>query len=430
MKKIIISKISEYNGKSVVLNGWVYNSRRSGKIGFLSLRDGFGVIQCIIEKQKIGEELFESFKKLTQESSISIAGEVVENSRAIGGYEILVDDFTLHQLTEDYPITPKEHGTDFLMNRRHLWLRSKRQHSILKIRHQIVKAIRDFFDSNDFTLIDTPIFTPNAAEGTSTLFETNYFDSKAYLCQTGQLYGEASAMAFGRHYNFGPCFRAEKSKTRRHLTEFWMVEPEIAYADINENMEWAEKLISYIIEQVLKHRLEELNILERDVTKIKNIVAPFPRISYTECIKALNESGNQISWGEDFGSPEESYIANQFDKPVIVYGFPSKIKAFYMKRDLQNDDVVLGMDILAPEGYGEIIGGSEREIDIEILLDRIEKEGLNKSDYEWFLDLRRYGSVPHSGFGMGLERVVAWICGISHIRETIPFARTMNRINP
>ena len=430
MEKVIISKISEYNGKNVALDGWVYNSRRSGKIGFLSLRDGFGIIQCIIEKQKIGEELFKSFKKLTQESSISITGKVVENSKAIGGYEILVDTFTLHQLTEDYPITPKEHGTDFLMNRRHLWLRSKRQHSILRIRHQIIKAIRDFFDSNDFTLIDTPIFTPNAAEGTSTLFETNYFDSKAYLCQTGQLYGEASAMAFGRHYNFGPCFRAEKSKTRRHLTEFWMVEPEIAYADITDNMEWAEKLILYIIRQVLDNRMNELNILERDIEKIKNIKDPFPRISYTECIEMLNKADNKIKWGEDFGSPEETYIANQFNMPVIVYGFPSKIKAFYMKRDSKDDNVVLGMDILAPEGYGEIVGGSEREIDIKTLLDRIKEEGLNKSDYEWFLDLRRYGSVPHSGFGMGIERVVAWICGISHIRETIPFARTMSRINP
>jgi len=430
MEKIMINKIAKYNGKTIAIDGWVYNSRRSGKIGFLSLRDGFGIIQCIIEKQKIGEELFESFKKLTQESSISIIGEVVENSRAIGGYEVLVDKFTLHQLTEDYPITPKEHGTDFLMNRRHLWLRSKRQHSILRIRHQIIKAIRDFFDDNDFTLIDTPIFTPNAAEGTSTLFETNYFDSKAYLCQTGQLYGEASAMAFGRHYNFGPCFRAEKSKTRRHLTEFWMVEPEIAYADINENMEWAENLIVYIIKQVLDNRMEELNILNRDIEKIKNINAPFPRVSYTECIDILNKSGNQIKWGDDFGSPEETYIANQFDMPVIVYGFPSKIKAFYMKRDSENDTVVLGMDILAPEGYGEIIGGSEREINIKTLLDRIKEEGLDQSDYEWFLDLRRYGSVPHSGFGMGLERVVAWICGISHIRETIPFARTMSRINP
>ncbi|MBI44635.1 MAG: asparagine--tRNA ligase [Candidatus Marinimicrobia bacterium] len=430
MKKAIISKISEYNEQNVIVDGWTYNSRRSGKIGFLSLRDGFGIIQCIVEKQKIGDELFESFKRLHQESSISVIGKVVENSRAIGGYEILVEDFTIHQLTENYPITPKEHGTDFLMNHRHLWLRSKKQHSILKIRHQIVKAIRDFFDNNDFTLVDTPIFTPNAAEGTSTLFETNYFDSKAYLCQTGQLYGEASAMAFGRHYNFGPCFRAEKSKTRRHLTEFWMVEPEIAYADINDNMEWAERLIAYIVKQVLDNRMNELNVLGRDIDKIKNIMTPFPRVSYTECIEILNKSGNEIKWGEDFGSPEETYIANQFDKPVIVYGFPSEIKAFYMKRDPNNEKVVLGMDILAPEGYGEIIGGSEREVNINTLLDRIKEEKLNKSDYEWFLDLRRYGSVPHSGFGMGLERVVAWICGISHIRETIPFARTMNRINP
>ena len=430
MKIVPVDKVKLYENKNVQINGWVYNSRRSGKIGFLSLRDGYGIIQCIIEKQKLGEKLFDLFKSLTQESSLSVNGKIVKNDRAIGGYELLVDNIILHQLSKDYPITPKEHGPDFLMNHRHLWLRSKRQHAILRVRHEIVKSIRNFFDNNDFTLVDTPIFTPNAAEGTSTLFETNYFDTQAYLCQTGQLYGEASAMAFTRHYNFGPCFRAEKSKTRRHLTEFWMVEPEIAYCDINENMDWAEKLLIYIIENVLKSKSVELKILDRDIDKLKSCVSPFPRISYTECIKILNDSGNDIKWGDDFGSPEETYIAQQFNKPVIVYGFPSDIKAFYMKRDPDNDKVVLGMDILAPEGYGEIVGGSERETDLGILLDRIKHEKLNKSDYEWFLDLRRYGSVPHSGFGMGLERVVAWVCGLSHIRETIPFARTMTRLNP
>jgi len=354
----------------------------------------------------------------------------VENERAVGGYELLLSGMEVHQLTSEYPITPKEHGPDFLMNHRHLWLRSKKQHAILRIRHEIIKSIRNFFDGNDFTLVDTPVFTPNAAEGTSTLFETDYFDTKAYLCQTGQLYGEASAMAFGRHYNFGPCFRAEKSKTRRHLTEFWMVEPEIAYCDINENMDWAERLLVFILNSVLDNKAEELKILDRDVDKLKLCTSPFPRISYTECIKILNDSGNKIKWGEDFGSPEETYIAEQFDKPVIVYGFPSEIKAFYMKRDSENKDIVLGMDILAPEGYGEIVGGSERETDLDILLERIKNEKLNQADYEWFLDLRRFGSVPHSGFGMGLERVVAWICGLSHIRETIPFARTMTRLNP
>ena len=430
MEIVSIKKIKNYNGKKVQINGWVYNSRRSGKIGFLSIRDGFGIMQCIIEKSKIGDDKFDIFKSLTQESSISVTGEIVENERAVGGFELLLNDLKIHQLTSDYPITPKEHGPDFLMNHRHLWLRSKRQHAILRIRHEIVKSIRNFFDENDFTLVDTPVFTPNAAEGTSTLFETDYFDTKAYLCQTGQLYGEASAMAFGRHYNFGPCFRAEKSKTRRHLTEFWMVEPEIAYCDINENMAWAEKLLIYIINNVLKNKESELKTLDRDINKLKLCTSSFPRISYTECIKILNDSGNKIKWGDDFGSPEETYIAEKFDKPVIVYGFPSEIKAFYMKRDPENDRVVLGMDILAPEGYGEIVGGSERETNLDILLERIKNEKLNQSDYEWFLDLRRFGSVQHSGFGMGLERVVAWICGLSHIRETIPFARTMTRLNP
>tara|TARA_Y100001970_G_scaffold50742_1_gene64247 strand:+ start:61807 stop:63099 length:1293 start_codon:yes stop_codon:yes gene_type:complete len=430
MKVVSIGKIKEYNNQKVRVNGWVYNSRRSGKIGFLSIRDGFGIMQCIVEKKAVGEEVFNIFKTLTQESSISVIGTIVENERAIGGYELLLNELEIHQLTSDYPISPKDHGPDFLMNHRHLWLRSKRQHAILRIRHEIVKSIRSFFDSNDFTLVDTPIFTPNAAEGTSTLFETDYFDTKAYLCQTGQLYGEASAMAFGRHYNFGPCFRAEKSKTRRHLTEFWMVEPEIAYCDINENMEWAERLLCYILNNVLENKLDELNVLGRDLEKLKLCTSPFPRVSYTECIKILNRSGNNIKWGDDFGSPEETYIAEQFNKPVIVYGFPSKIKAFYMKRDPGNEKVVLGMDILAPEGYGEIVGGSEREVNLDILLERINDEKLNKSDYEWFLDLRKFGSVPHSGFGMGLERVVAWICGLSHIRETIPFARTMTRLNP
>ena len=425
-----VSKISDYDGKLVRLNGWVYNTRRSGKIGFLMFRDGFKTIQCIISVNDVGEDKFNEFKTYTQESSVKVIGKVVQNDRAPGGFELFVDSLLIHQITSDYPITPKEHGTDFLMNHRHLWLRSKRQHAILKVRHQIVKSIRDFFDMNDFTLIDTPIFTPNAAEGTSTLFETEYFDTKAYLCQTGQLYGEASAMAFGRHYNFGPCFRAEKSKTRRHLTEFWMVEPEIAYCDINEDMDWAEKLIIYIIEQVLENRENELMILERDIEMLKVVNSPFPRISYSDCIELLQSGNFDIKWGDDFGSPEETYISDKYNKPVIVYGFPSEIKAFYMKRDPDNDKVVLGMDILAPEGYGEIVGGSEREVDINTLLDRINEEGLDQSDYEWFLDLRRYGSVPHAGFGMGLERVVAWICGLSHIRETVPFARTMSRLNP
>ena len=358
MEKIRVNKIENYIDQSVKIDGWVYNSRRSGKIGFLTLRDGFGLVQCIVVKNEIGEDLFENFKRLTQETSISVIGKVVVNERAIGGYEILVEDFQIHHLSQDYPITPKEHGTEFLMSNRHLWLRSKRQHAILKIRHQIIKSIRDFFDMNDFTLVDTPIFTPNAAEGTSTLFKTEYFGKDAFLAQTGQLYGEASAMSFGRHYNFGPCFRAEKSKTRRHLTEFWMVEPEIAYCEIEEDMQWAENLLIYIMNQVLDNRLDELNTLERDIDILKKIKGPFPRVSYTECIDTLQKDGFKIQWGDDFGSPEETHIANQYDCPVIVHRFPSDIKAFYMKRDPKNEKVVLGMDILAPEGYGEIVGGS------------------------------------------------------------------------
>ena len=425
-----INRISEFEGQTVQLNGWVYNSRRSGKIGFLMFRDGFGIIQCIVAKNDVGEDAFDLFKSLTQESSLSVIGEVVKNDRAPGGFEIVVSELTVHQLSSEYPITPKEHGTDFLMNHRHLWLRSKRQYAILKVRHEIIKAVRDFFDSNDFTLCDSPIFTPNAAEGTSTLFGTDYFGDTAYLAQTGQLYGEAAAMAFGRHYNFGPTFRAEKSKTRRHLTEFWMVEPEIAYCDINEDMDWAERLILFIIERVLENRKNELGVLERDLTKLEQIKAPFPRVSYTECVDLLNKGGIDFKWGDDFGAPEETFIGEQFNQPVMVHRFPSAIKAFYMKRDPENDKVVLGMDVLAPEGFGEIIGGSERETEINLLEDRIKQEELNQADLEWFLDLRRYGSVPHSGFGMGIERVVAWICNLPHLRESIPFPRTIGRLNP
>ena len=430
MNIIRTNQLKDYTDQTVQLNGWVYNSRCSGKIGFLMLRDGFNTIQCIISINDVGEDKFNEFKTYTQESSVKVIGKVVQNDRAPGGYEILIENIDLYHLSVDYPITPKEHGTDFLMNNRHLWLRSKRQHAILKIRHQIIKSTRDFFDSNDFTLVDTPIFTPNSAEGTTTLFETEYFGKMAYLAQTGQLYGEASAMSFGRHYNFGPCFRAEKSKTRRHLTEFWMVEPEIAFCDIEEDIQWAEDLLVYIVKQVLENCIDQLKVLDRDIATLEKSISPFPRISYTECIEILKKDGFDIDWGDDFGSPEETHIANKYDRPVIVHRFPAKIKSFYMKRDPENEEVVLGMDVLAPEGYGEIIGGSEREVDIDVLIERIEHEGLNQEDYDWFLDLRKYGSVPHSGFGMGIERVVAWISGITHIRETIPFARTMGRLNP
>ncbi len=425
-----INRIKDFDCQKVQLNGWVYNSRRSGKIGFLMLRDGFGIIQCVVVKNDVGNTNFEDFKSLTQETSISVIGTVAKNDRAPGGYEIQTEDFTIHHLSEGYPITPKEHGTDYLMNNRHLWLRSKRQHAILRIRHQIIKATRDFLDSNDFTLVDTPIFTPNACEGNTTLFGTEYFGETAYLAQSGQLYGEANAMAMGRQYNFGPTFRAEKSKTRRHLTEFWMVEPEIAYCDFEESMHWAEKMVEYIVSQVLQNHQQELGILDRDITQLEKVSAPFPRISYNECVEMLQKAGFDFEWGNDFGSPDETFIAEHFDKPVIVHRFPAQIKAFYMKRDPKNDKLALGMDILAPEGYGEIIGGAERESDYSTLLNRVEEENLPKEDFQWYLDLRKYGSVQHAGFGMGIERVVAWICKLPHVRETIPYPRMLGRLRP
>ena len=425
-----INNISKYTGKQVKLNGWVYNSRRSGKIGFLMFRDGFGLLQCIVTKNNVGDEAFEIFKSLTQESSLSLQGEVVENDRAPGGYEIVVSSLELHQLSTDYPITPKEHGTDFLMNHRHLWLRSKRQHAILRVRHEIIKAIRDFFDSNDFTLCDSPIFTSNAAEGTSTLFGTEYFGNTAYLAQTGQLYGEAAAMAFGRHYNFGPTFRAEKSKTRRHLTEFWMVEPEIAYCDLDGNMTWAEHFVQHIVSHCLEHCRTELDILERDVSKLEKVKIPFPRITYDEAVKILEDKGVDFKYGSDFGGTDETLISDEFDCPVMIHRWPAEIKAFYMKRDGQNPDLALGLDMLAPEGYGEIIGGGQREDDHDILVSRIKEHGLPMDVFGWYLDLRKYGSVPHSGFGLGIERTVTWISGIRHIRQTIPFPRTLTRLEP
>lgn len=430
MDTVLIQNLEKSEGKNVKLNGWVYNSRRSGKIGFLMMRDGTGIVQCIVIKNEVGDELFDKFKSLTQESSITVDGEIVKNDRAPGGFEMLLSNLEIHHLIDGYPISPKDHGTEFLMNHRHLWIRSKRQHAILRVRHEIIKAVRDFFDSHDFTLVDTPIFTPNACEGTTTLFETEYFGDSAYLSQSGQLYGEANAMAFGRQYNFGPTFRAEKSKTRRHLTEFWMVEPEIAYCDLEENIEWSEKLIAFIMDRVLSNRQNELKTLERDTKVLEKISPPFPRISYTEAVDMLNKGGFEFEWGGDFGSPEETYIAEQFDKPVIVHRFPTAIKAFYMKRDPENEKVVMGMDMLAPEGYGEIIGGAQREDNLDFLLERIEEEDLPRQEFEWYLDLRRYGSVPHSGFGMGIERVVAWICKLPHVRETIPYPRMINSLRP
>ena len=430
MDKILVQNAGKYEGQKVKLNGWVYNSRRSGKIGFLLFRDGTGIMQCIVVKNEVGEKLFDEFKKLTQETSVSIEGEIVKNGRAPGGFELLLSNLKIHHLIEGYPITPKDHGTEYLMNHRHLWIRSKRQHAILRIRHEIIKATRDFFDSNDFTLVDTPIFTSNACEGTTTLFETEYFGESAYLSQSGQLYGEANAMAFGRQYNFGPTFRAEKSKTRRHLTEFWMVEPEIAYCELNENIEWAEKLVTFIINRVVTNRKLELDTLKRNIEDLEKFKGEFPKISYTDAVKMLHKGGFDFEWGGDFGSPEETFIAEQFDKPVVIHRFPTAIKAFYMKRDPENEKVVLGMDILAPEGYGEIIGGAQREDNLDFLLERIEHEKLPKNEFEWYLDLRRYGSVPHAGFGMGIERVVAWICKLPHVRETIPYPRMIQTLRP
>ena len=430
MEKIFIKDLKEYDGKEVILRGWVYNVRSIGKIWFLILRDGTGTLQCVIVKNDVDEDTFNKEELLTQESSVTITGTVRIEKRAIGGVELGVKSINIHQIAEEYPISPKEHGTAFLMDNRHLWIRSKKQHAILKVRHQIVKASRDFFDNNDFVLFDSPMLTANAAEGTTSLFNVDYYDRTAYLSQTGQLYGEAGAMAFNKVYVFGPTFRAEKSKTRRHLTEFWMLEPEMAYCDIEENMEWAEKLLVYIVEQCLEKCQEELKLLERDISKLENIKAPFPRLTYDEAAKLLKENGVDFEYGNDFGGTDETVIAEQFDRPVIIHRWPADIKAFYMKRDEEKNDIALGMDVLAPEGYGEIIGGGQREDDYDTLVKRIKEHDLPMKSFQWFLDLRKYGSVPHAGFGMGLERTVTWICGIKHIRETIPFPRTMARLEP
>ncbi len=430
MEKIFIRDLKKYDGKEVTLNGWVYNVRSIGKIWFLILRDGTGMLQCVVVKKDVNEETFKKEDLLTQESSVTVTGIVRLEKRAVGGVELGVKSIDIHQIAEDYPITPKEHGTAFLMDNRHLWIRSKKQHAILKVRHQVVKASRDFFDNNDFVLFDAPMLTGNAAEETTSLFNVDYYDRTAYLSQTGQLYGEAGAMTFNRVYVFGPTFRAEKSKTRRHLTEFWMLEPEIAYCDIEENMVWAEKLIVYIIKQCLENCKKEFNVLERDISKLEKIKAPFPRLTYNEATKLLKDNNVDFEYGSDFGGNDETVIAEQFDRPVIIHRWPADIKAFYMKQVPENKELVLAMDILAPEGYGEIVGGGQREDDYDTLVKRILKHDLPMTPFKWYLDLRKYGSVPHSGFGLGLERTVAWICGIKHIRETIPFPRTMTRLEP
>jgi len=428
---VYIKDLSKHVGEEVTLKGWLYNKRSSGKIKFLILRDGSGYTQCVVVKNNVSDEVFEIADKITQESSFEVRGKVRAESRAIGGYELDVIDLKLISLSQDYPITPKEHGIEFLMDNRHLWVRSKKQVAILKIRHRIVKAIRDFFDSHGFTLFDPPIITPNACEGTSTLFELDYFDlGKAYLTQSGQLYAESGAMALGKVYSFGPTFRAEKSKTRRHLTEFWMVEPEMAFYDLNDNMDLAEEFLEYVVQTVLEDKKEELKELERDTSKLEKVVRPFPRITYDEAVEILKKNGVDFQWGNDFGGGDETIISEQFDRPVMVHHYPAEVKAFYMKRDPENPKLALAVDVLAPEGYGEIIGGSQREDDLNLLIERIKEHNLPQEYFEWYLDLRRYGSVPHSGFGLGLERTVSWICGLEHLREAIPFPRMIYRNTP
>lgn len=427
MKKIWIRDIKDYEGKEVTILGWLYNKRSSGKLHFLQLRDGTGEIQAVVFKGNVPESVFELSDKITQESSVAVKGIVKKHERSKIGYELDATDVKIISPSVDYPITPKEHGTHFLMEHRHLWLRSSRQRAILNVRHRIIKSVRDFFDSHGFTLVDAPIFTPNACEGTTNLFETDYFDTKAYLTQSGQLYMEAAAMAVGKAYCFGPTFRAEKSKTRRHLTEFWMVEPEVAFADIYDDMDLAEEFIEYIVAQVVEYNRADLEVLERDISKLENIKRPFPRISYDEAIEILHKKGNETPWGEDFGGDEETLISEEFDKPVMIHHYPMAVKAFYMKQD---GDKAACVDVIAPEGYGEMIGGGQREDDLEKLKAKIKENGLSEEVFDWYLDLRKYGSVPHAGFGLGIERTVAWICGLPHVRETIPFPRLMDRIRP
>ena len=431
MSRVYVEDLARHVGETVTIRGWLYNKRSSGKIKFPVMRDGTGLLQGVLVKGSVPDEVLERFEELTQESSFAMTGKIRVEPRAPGGHEMDVSDIAIIQIAKDYPITPKEHGVEFLMDRRHLWLRSSRQHAILRIRHQVIKAIREFFDGKGFLLLDAPIFTPAACEGTSTLFETDYFDlGKAYLTQSGQLYGEAGAMAFGKVYVFGPTFRAEKSKTRRHLTEFWMVEPEVAFNDLNDDMDLAEEFLEYIVQSVLKNRAAELKTLERNTTMLENVRRPLPRITYDEAVELLRKSGVDFTWGNDLGGADETVVSQHFDRPVMVHRYPSEIKAFYMKRDPQNPKVALAVDVLAPEGYGEIIGGSQREDDLELLLARLHEHKLPQEAFDWYLDLRRFGSVPHAGFGLGIERTVSWICGLEHLREAIPFPRLIYRLTP
>jgi asparaginyl-tRNA synthetase len=429
---VAIAHLADHVGEEVTLQGWLYNKRSSGKLHFLEIRDGSGICQCVVFKGDVSAELFAQADHIQQETSLEVTGTVKEHGKLKGTYELGVKNLrVVSPVVREYPISPKEHGTDFLMDNRHLWLRSKRQHAIVRVRHAIIKAIRDFFDLHEFTLLDAPVFTPNACEGTSALFQTDFHGELAYLTQSGQLYMEAGCAAFGKVYCFGPTFRAEKSKTRRHLAEFWMVEPEVAFMKLDEDMRLAEDLLAYIVARVLESRSEELKTCERDTKMLENVRAPFPRITYEEAIAILQKNGHpDAKVGDDFGGDEETVISGKFDRPVIVHRYPMDLKAFYFARDPANEKLALNMDVLAPEGYGEIVGGGQREDNLARLEASIEAHKLPRSAFEWYLDLRRYGSVPHAGFGLGIERTVAWLCGLSHVRETIPFPRMLNRLAP
>ncbi|MEK7409142.1 MAG: asparagine--tRNA ligase [Acidobacteriota bacterium] len=432
--RITIAEAAQHTDETVRIAGWLYNLRESGKIAFPLVRDGTGIMQCVAVRSALPEPVFAAVKELTQESSIIVTGKVRAERRAPGGYEMDLEAIDVLQRvpeSDPYPITPKEHGIEFLMDRRHLWLRSRRQHAVIRVRHEVIRAVRDYFDSRGFTLVDTPIFTPAACEGTTTLFEVNYFDDeKVYLTQSGQLYNEATAMAFGKVYCFGPTFRAERSKTRRHLTEFWMVEPEMAYATLEDVKQVAEELIVYMVGRVLENRRAELQTLERDVSRLEAVQAPFPRISYDEAVVRLQAKGSEIQWGGDFGGADETLLSEGHDRPLMVDRFPTAIKAFYMQPDPERPEVALGVDVLAPEGYGEIIGGGQRIHDLDLLLKKIDEHKLPREAFDWYIDLRKFGSVPHGGFGMGIERSVAWLCGLEHVRETIAFPRMLYRTRP
>ncbi|WP_298828014.1 asparagine--tRNA ligase [uncultured Planococcus sp.] len=431
MKKITIAEMAKYNGQTVKLGAWIANKRSSGKIAFLQLRDGSGFVQGVVVKAEVGDDIFAAAKALTQETSLYVIGEVKEDERSAFGYELAVTGIEVIHEAKDFPITPKEHGTEFLMDNRHLWLRSRRQHAIMKIRNEIIRATYEFFNDNGFVKVDPPILTGSSPEGTSELFATKYFDEDAYLSQSGQLYMEAAAMALGKVFSFGPTFRAEKSKTRRHLIEFWMIEPEMAFVEHGESLEVQEQYVSHIVQSVLDNCKLELERLERDVSKLEKIKAPFPRVSYDDAIKWLNKNGfDDIKWGEDFGAPHETALAESYDMPIFITNYPIGIKPFYMQPHPERDDVVLCADMIAPEGYGEIIGGSERIHDYELMKQRIQEHGLDEEAYAWYLDLSKFGAVPHSGFGLGLERTVAWISGVEHVRESIPFPRLLNRLYP